>query len=164
VFIFLQLSCKEKEPIVNFEKEVFKQVFLNVVDSTYQDGRIYFKFPDGTDIETRKALLVKDTSKLVFAIDEEYGIDLKNYNNHKFVFKNISEFPQKNKYDMWETKYKFGFAGAFYFYPIQFNSKESGIIKVSYGCGTRCGADYEVSIKKINNKWIVDKVIQTGSI
>ncbi len=149
---------------MNYEKEVFKQVFLNVVDSTYQDGRIYFKFPDGTDLETRKALLVKDTSKLVFAIHEEYGIDLKSYNNHKFVFKNFSEFPQKNKYEMWETKYKFGFAGALYFYPIQFNSKESGIIKVSYGCGTKCGADYEVSIKRINNKWIVDKVIQTGSI
>lgn len=170
LLMFFLFSCQKKEAqknvISNFDDEVFEEIFIATVDSTYQDGRLYLKFPDTTSIETRKELLEKDAARIVLAIDvEKYKINLKKYNNNKFEFKNISEFPRSNKYEMWETKYNFEFAGALYFYPIKFNStKEKGTLKVLYGCGTRCGANYEVLIKKENGKWKIERVEQTGAI
>ncbi|WP_367771592.1 hypothetical protein AB3G33_16185 [Flavobacterium sp. WC2421] len=167
---FFFFSCKKKEVqkknFYDFESEVFSEVFTEIVDSTYQDGRLYFKFPDLISIEARKVLLEKDTTRIVLAIDiEKYKLDLKKYNNRKFEFKSISEFPRNTNDEIWETKYDFEFAGALYFYPIKFNStKEKGTLKVLYGCGTKCGANYEVSIEKENGKWKLEKVEQTGSI
>lgn len=160
--LFLLVYCKKDPKIVlESENKIFETVFLNIVDSTYKEGRLYLKdFPNGTAIETRIAELKKDTSKLVFAIDiEKYKIDLKKYNNKKFTFKDISEFPRGNRYEIWETKYDFEFAGALYFSTIKFDKqRKNGILKVSYGCGTKCGWGYQVFIKKNGQNWFVEKV------
>jgi hypothetical protein len=80
ILIFIPLyNCGQKENVstikktdtnLNFEKKVFDEVFLEIVDSTHKDGRVYLTFLPGMDFEKRKAKFEKDTCKLVFAITD----------------------------------------------------------------------------------------------
>lgn len=80
ILIFIPLyNCGQKENAstikktdtrLNFEKKVFDEVFLEVVDSTHKDGRVYLTWLPGMDFEKRKAKFEKDTCNLVFAIGD----------------------------------------------------------------------------------------------
>ena len=185
---------KEPDSYLNFEKKVFKEVFVEIVDSTHKDGRVYLQELPGMDFEKRKAKFEKDTNKLVFAIFdftwpiwkenkkeiinhynnsefayddskdiEKFKIDLHEFPNSKYIFKYNSKFPKGDKYKIWETKYDFEFAGALVFSRIQFTKNfEKGALAVSYACGTKCGWNYLVFIKKKNQKWIVEEVKVTS--
>ena len=49
------------------------------------------------------------------------------------------------------------------FSRIQFTKNfQKGVLAVSYGCGTKCGWDYLVFIRKENKKWIVEEVKVTS--
>ena len=92
---------------------------------------------------------------------EKYKLDLASQTNHKFLFKYISELPRDIEFKNWENKYK-KFAGSLMFSRIQFdNKKENGVLSIGYYCGGKCGVGYLVFIKKINDNWVIDKVVDT---
>ncbi len=168
ILILLLISCKKKISYIEFEQNVFDEVFLKIVDSTYKDKRLYTFFPNrdqsdnDPDFLIQRKMLENDTIGLVIAVSNERKIDLKKFKNRKFVFKNISEITEVNpEYEKWSEKYP-KFAGAMSFSKIRFDDTyQSGEIMVSYSCGGKCGLGYNVFIKKVNQKWIVDKVEQT---
>lgn len=90
--------------------------------------------------------------------ETEYILDFKNIKLHnKFEIKNVSEFP-KERGAIWKTKYNFLFSGVVYFSRIQFDKpKKFGILDAGFYCGRLCGKGYRIFIKKVNNKWIIDK-------
>ncbi len=46
---------------------------------------------------------------------------------------------------------------------IYFNSEQNyGFLIVSFGCGKLCGCDYRFFIKKIADKWVIDKIDDLG--
>jgi len=88
----------------------------------------------------------------------EYDFDFKKIKiKNKFVLKNISEFP-KERGEIWKTKYNFIFSGVVFFTRIQFDKdKKFGILDGGFVCGRLCGQGSRIYIKKINNKWVIDK-------
>ena len=214
IFALLFSSCQKKMTEVDFEQNVFNQVFLKLVDSTYKDKRLYTFFPpspkpifdkygnwikDDTtgqhkkniEFEAKRNILKKDTLGLVIAINKirhfasehyeqfipyyfptfKYHISKEQFQNEiaiesfkssKFSFKYLSELPEVEDYENWSVKYS-KFAGALYFSIIKFDDKkENGILSVEYACGGKCGLTYLVRIKKKNNHWLIDKVVQIG--
>lgn len=187
ILVFMFFGCEKKVSALQFEQDVFDEIFLKVVDSTYKDKRLYTLFPkQGKDIyengkwigkdtigqhqrdldcELKKIALQKDTLHLILAIGNEglinNGTNLIKYRSNKFTFKHFSELPKVDEYHNWEIKYP-KFAGVMFFSRIKFDDKkESGTLSVSYSCGGKCGVGYSVSIRKIKDKWIIDKVEQT---
>jgi hypothetical protein len=188
ILTFIFLGCEKKVSESEFEQNVFDEVFIKIVDSTYIDKRLYTCFPEqgkpiydkngkwiGLDsigqkqrdleCEIKRTALKKDTLNLVIAIGNEGIINsqtnIEKYNNKKFIFKHFTELPKVEEYKNWESKYP-KFAGAMSFSHIKFDAKkESGILDVSYSCGGKCGLGYSVVIKKIKNKWIIAKIEET---
>ncbi|MRX68471.1 hypothetical protein SAMN06265349_101513 [Flavobacterium resistens] len=95
--------------------------------------------------------------------DSTYTIDYKNIPlKGKFEIRNISEFP-KDRYEFWRKKYDFIFAGAVYFTRIQFDKERKyGVLDGGFSCGRHCGIGVRIYIKKINDKWIIDKIDNTS--
>lgn len=89
----------------------------------------------------------------------EYDFDFKKIKiKNKFVLKNISEFP-KGKGEIWKAKYNFIFSGVVFFTRIQFDKdKKFGILDGGFACGRLCGQGSRIYIKKVNNKWVIDKI------
>ena len=94
--------------------------------------------------------------------ETEYIFDFKNIKlNNKFELRNISQFP-KERGLIWVAKYDFVFSGAVFFSRIQFDKdKKFGILDGGFACGGLCGQGYRIYIKKVNNKWIIDKIENT---
>lgn len=94
--------------------------------------------------------------------ESEYTLDFKNIKlNSKFELKNISEFP-KERGVIWDTKYNFLFSGVVMFSRIQFDTQKTfGILNAGFGCGRLCGQGFRIYIKKLNNKWLIDKIEPT---
>ena len=92
-------------------------------------------------------------------MDVEYIFDFKNIKlNNKFKLKNLSEFP-KERGAIWNTKYNFVFSGVLDFSRIQFDKdKRFGVLDAGFGCGSKFGQGFRIYIKKINNKWVIDKI------
>jgi hypothetical protein len=91
--------------------------------------------------------------------ESEYIFDFKNIKlNSKFELRNISQFP-KERDAIWETKYDFVFSGVVFFSRIQFDKdKKFGVLNGGFACGRRCGQGSRIYIKKVNNKWLIDKI------
>lgn len=92
-------------------------------------------------------------------LDVEYIFDFKNIKlNNKFKLKNLSEFP-KERGKIWNTKYNFVFSGVLDFSRIQFDKdKRFGVLDAGFGCGSKFGQGSRIYIKKVNNKWVIDKI------
>ena len=92
-------------------------------------------------------------------MDVEYIFDFKNIKlNNKFKLKNLSEFP-KERGAIWNTKYNFVFSGVLDFSRIQFDKdKRFGVLDAGFGCGSKFGQGFRIYIKKINKKWLIDKI------
>tara|TARA_R110000868_G_scaffold7379_1_gene40222 strand:- start:191 stop:793 length:603 start_codon:yes stop_codon:yes gene_type:complete len=189
IIIVLLFSCEKKITAEEFEQNILNEIFIRIVDSTYKDKRLYTCFPErgkniynkngnwigqdttgqkrrDMDCELKKIALKKDTLNLIIAVGNNGLIndktDLKKFNSQKFIFRHLSELPEVEDYANWETKYS-KFAGAMFFSNIKFDhKKETGTLSVGYSCGGKCGLSYIVYIIKVNNKWIVTKVEQTG--
>ena len=108
VFLFLTLiGCKNTEPdkvmsANEFEQNVFKQVFINIVDSTYTDKRIYTRIPTKAEANNPKFIaetdsIKKDTLDLIVAVDRRFG-DVEKLNTKKFIFKDFKELPNIENY------------------------------------------------------------------
>jgi len=80
--------------------------------------------------------------------------------NNKFKIKNISEFPKPDNFNLiYELKYDFVFSGILYLSRIQFDKqKQSGILEGGFSFCGRCGRGFNIFIKKVNNKWVIDKI------
>lgn len=170
LFILTLIGCKKTETeknisAIEFEQNVFKQVFINIVDSTYTDKRIYTRIP--TKVQEKNPAFVaeteaiqKDSLNLIIAIDERYD-DIKKLTTKKFIFKNFKELPIVENYTNWTKKYK-KFIGVMSFTKITFDkAKENGYLEVFYYCGSKCGLGYKVFITNKNGKWKVVKAENT---
>ncbi|MGY4384888.1 hypothetical protein ACVWYN_001922 [Pedobacter sp. UYP24] len=188
IVVSIFLSCEKKITDEQFEQRVLSEIFVRVVDSTYKDKRVYASFPErGEDIynkngkwvgrdtigqhkrdidyEIKIEALKKDTLNLIIAIGKggliNDKIDLQNYNSRKFIFRHLSELPPAPDYKSWTVKHP-KFAGVLVFSKIKFDvRKQYGTLEVSYYCGERCGLGYVVTIKRIDDKWVVSKVEDT---
>lgn len=188
VVVFAFISCEKKITDEQFEQNVLSEIFLQVVDSTDVDNRLYTSIPEmGEDMydkngkwigreligqhkkdikqEIEIAAIKKDTFNLIIAVGNGGLINdktkLQRYNSRKFIFKHLSDLPPDIDLQNWSSKYP-KFAGVLVFSTIKFDrSKENGTLEVSYYCGGKCGLGYRVSIKKVDHKWIISKVEDT---
>ena len=90
-------------------------------------------------------------------------LDLSEIENRKrFILKYTSEFPEGFK--IWEREnYNFLFSGTLRMSRIYFDKeKRVGLIYCSYACGRLCGEEVIICIRKINDKWAIDKTILLG--
>lgn len=89
----------------------------------------------------------------------EYFLDLGDIKlNNKFKLKNLSDFP-KERDSIWQAKYDFNFSGIVYFSRIEFDKqKRFGILDGGFVCGRHFGQGFRIYIKKVESKWIIDKV------
>lgn len=80
--------------------------------------------------------------------------------NNKFKIKNISEFPKTDNFNLlYELKYDFVFSGILYLSRIQFDmQKQFGTLEGSFSFCGRCGRGFNIFIKKVNSKWVIDKI------
>jgi len=167
ILILLFVSCQKRISYAEFEQNVFDEIFLKTVNSTYKDKRLYTFLPspekgfDDPEFLKKRKILENDTIGLVIAIDNKRPIDFEKFKSRKFIFKHLSEIPKDEEYKMWSERYP-KFAGSMSFSKIHFDDKkENGELYVSYTCGGKCGIGYKVLIKKENQKWIISKVERT---
>ncbi len=178
LLVFFFLCQKQNE---NIEKKVLNDIFLDTVDSTLIDRRIYLGFDySKKQIDSIK----KDPSKRIIAISENltriYGDDLKEipqnykikcdstwkiqpekFNSTTYIFKKINELPFDNSFENWNNKYK-TFSGVLSFSQIYFDDNlQNGIFAVTYSCSVRCAVGYLVYITKDYNKWKIKEVRKT---
>jgi hypothetical protein len=156
ILFFVIVSCNKKASEIETEQQVFDQVFLEVVNKTYIDKRLYTHIPRKGEENDSAFLAVerelkKDTTELVVAIDKTREINLGKFTNRKFIFKDYTELPKKIELENWSEKYK-KFIGVMSFSKIKFDAKkENGTLEVSYDCGGKCGLGYKATQKLIKN-------------
>ena len=94
---------------------------------------------------------------------QSYPLNLSEIENRKrFILKHSSEFPEGFK--IWEREnYNFLFSGILRMSRIYFNKEKLvGVFYCSYACGRLCGEEAIICIRKINDKWIIEKNILLG--
>ena len=195
IFIFLLISiflsgCEKKISDAEFEQNVFDEVFIKVVDSTFTDQRLYTYFPEqgkllynekgkwiGRDTtgqyqrdlvhERKRAILAVDTLNVIIAVSDggliRPNTNLEKYNTQKYIFKHLMD-PEDRLLEYKNLKEKYEkFGGAMAFSNIKFDKKhETGTLSVFYSCGGKCGLGYTVFIKLINKRWMVIKAENTS--
>lgn len=96
-------------------------------------------------------------------LTQSYPLNLSEIENRKrFILKYTSEFPKGFK--IWEREnYNFLFSGTLRMSRIYFDKeKRVGLFYCSYACGRLCGEEAIICIRKINDKWTIDKKILLG--
>jgi hypothetical protein len=79
----------------------------------------------------------------------------------RFRLKYSSEFPKG--VDIWKQNYDFLFSGILRVSRIYFDKeKQVGLFYSSYECGRLCGEEAIVCIRKVSNKWYIEKGISIG--
>jgi hypothetical protein len=88
----------------------------------------------------------------------EYSVDHKRFSSIKHLkVKYIPKFKMDER--VWDNKSVYSLWGAVSFSRIQFDTeKKYGILTSVVICGGLCGHGYRIFIKKVKNKWIIDKV------
>ena len=83
-------------------------------------------------------------------------------NRERITLKYYSEFPKESK--IWEREnYDFPFSGILEISRIYFDTKKQfGLFYSSYICGKLCGEEAIICIRKVNNKWTIEKKILLG--
>lgn len=89
----------------------------------------------------------------------EYKFDRKKLNAYEiFYLHYVSKMPRKNDVKIY-NQCCYSVIGIIILSRIQFDSeKKYGVLTAGIECGAMCGYGYRIYIKKVNNKWIVDKV------
>jgi hypothetical protein len=155
------IKWDESKMIADYEKrkaELEKDttiLVIAIVDSTYR-----------IDKRAKKELIdfYKDFAIELdtISIEKPYKINLTDLKHaDKFKLKYRSELPATSK--VWKGDYDFHLSGITGFSRIQFDkSKNYGVLKSGFGCGSLCGFSALVFIRKEKGKWIIDKVMVTG--
>jgi len=163
--ILIFISCKTKISNDEFEKRVFNEVFVNIVDSAYIDDRFYDNILTIDELKVPQFIteivnIENDSLDLIIAMEERFS-DVSNIKSKKFIFKDINELPKDIELHSWKKKYK-KFIGAMSFSKITFDeSKNNGEIEVSFRCGGKCGQGYKFYLKKENGNWKVVRKDET---
>ncbi|UWY27886.1 hypothetical protein N4T20_19460 [Flavobacterium sp. TR2] len=125
------------DPIIKYSREDLKEYLKK-----------YFK--------NTKAFVPKEK------VYNEYNFDFAKIKlNNRFELRNRNQFP-KERGKIWETKYNFNFSGTVFFTRIQFDqNKKLGVLNGGFVCGRLCGQGFRIYIKKMNEKWIIDKIEET---
>jgi hypothetical protein len=89
----------------------------------------------------------------------EYKIDRKRIDSYTiFKLRYLSLIPRKGE-RLYYNEFGYSIRGILYFSRIQFDSeKKYGVLIAGINCGDGCEKGFRVYIKKIKNKWIVDKI------
>jgi len=136
------------------EKDTTKLV-IAIVDSTYQINERAKR--ELTDFY-KEYVIKLDTVN----IEKSYKINISDLkHNQKFKLKYRSELPKNS--NVWKRDSDFHLSGITGFSRIQFDqTKNYGVLVSGFGCGKLCGFSGLVFIRKINGKWIIDKVKVTA--
>ncbi|WP_149304993.1 hypothetical protein [Pareuzebyella sediminis] len=136
------------------EKDTTKLV-IAIVDSTYQIN------------ERAKKELIDFYSDFAIELDtanieQSYKINISELKHaDKFKLKYRSVLPATSK--VWKGDYDFHLSGITGFSRIQFDqTKNYGVMISGFGCGRLCGFSGLVFIRKLNGKWIIDKIKVTA--
>ena len=184
------LSCRTNR-VDSYEMKVFNEIFDNLVEEmgaldrfeippppipffdnnnpmAYDTVRYEQKI---TEIE-RENMKMKDTTFVIAVFDTLFTCDNLNL-DVEYIGKqlvepdyiealNSSEFPEGFK--IWEREnYNFLFSGILRMSRIYFNKEKLvGVFYCSYACGRLCGEEAIICIRKINDKWIIEKNILLG--
>lgn len=141
----------------NWEKEIAKikndtsKIVLGfnpIIETIEEDNRNKLKQHFGENV-------IDDSSQIM---TENYRINFeKIILNQNFKLIDRSKFPNRDA--IWKTKYNFIFSGVFSVSRIQFDKeKKYGVLSAGFVCGPHCGEGFRIFIKKVNDKWIIDKV------
>ncbi|PIF31231.1 hypothetical protein CLU81_1716 [Flavobacterium sp. 9] len=205
LFITLIASCNNKEKDLQFEKEVFYEVYPALIDSVWVNAvRNYVppappgidpseyklnrrnesnkrfnkelaefkqkKFP--VDLVFFDELAVRDNSKelqehfkdAVISKDNvtdtlDFKLDRKKLDAYTaFHLKYVSRIPRGNDRKFY-NECCYSVRGIVILSRIQFDDeKKYGVLTAEIECGGLCGYGYLIYIKKVNDKWVVDKI------
>jgi hypothetical protein len=104
----------------------------------------------------------KDAIILEYHIPDtlEYKIDKRKFDAYKaFRLKYLPRIPQQGKDRLYYNELRYQIRGIFSLTRIQFDTeKKYGILTAGIDCGTMCGHGYRIYIKKVKDKWVVDKI------
>ena len=127
--------------------------FNPVIDYSSEDLTEYLQ----THFKNVKPFIPKEK------VYNEFILDFKKIKlNNKFELRHINQFP-KERGMIWLAKYNFNFSGSVSFTRIQFDqTKKFGVLNGYFGCGGRCGKSFRIYIKKVDEKWVIDYVEETG--
>ena len=89
----------------------------------------------------------------------EYKFDRKKLDAYKaFHLKYVLKIPKENERKLYD-ECCYSIRGIFILSRIQFDSeKRYGVLTAAIDCGSMCNYGYHIYIKKIKNKWVVDKI------
>jgi len=146
---------KKLKEIYNKELNVIKKdsakIFVVIIDKI-------LKTNPNSKIELQRHFknAILDTNSSIDTL--EYSINQKDISSIKNLkVKFISKFKINER--VWENNYRYSIYGVVDFSRIQFDTeKKYGILTSSVICGGLCGTGFRIFIKKIKNKWIVEKV------
>ena len=198
-------SCNNKEKDLQFEKEVFYEVYPALIDSVWVNAVLTYvppappgidpseyklnrrnesnkrfnkelaefkqkKFP--VDLVFFDEVIIRDHSKelqehfkdAVISKDNvtdtlEYKLDKKKLDAYTaFHLKYVSRIPRGND-RIFYNECCYSVRGIIILSRIQFDDeKKYGVLTAGIECGGMCGYGYLIYIKKVNNKWVVDKI------
>ncbi|RZK02799.1 MAG: hypothetical protein EOO46_18310 [Flavobacterium sp.] len=78
----------------------------------------------------------------------------------KYKLKYLSQF--KGYTELFDLEYEYEIGGILSFSKIYFDKeRKHGILSGSYLCGGKFGRGYNIYLKKINDKWVIQKIIPT---
>jgi|GEM_PF-637353 len=205
LFITLIASCNNKEKDLQFEKEVFYEVYPALIDSVWVNAVLTYvppappgidpseyklnrrnesnkrfnkelaefkqkKFP--VDLVFFDELAVRDNSKelqkhfkdAVISQDNvtdtlDFKLDRKKLDAYTaFHLKYVSRIPRGNDRKFY-NECCYSVRGIVILSRIQFDDeKKYGVLTAGIECGAMCGYGYLIYIKKVNDKWVVDKI------
>jgi len=212
-FIILISSCKKTSDL-EFEKEVFYELYPSLVDSTWVENQIGFTPPPPPHLDENGKLmeyqplnktqlrkdysvtladLKKNSFKISIIINDRieeiklnkkelqkhfkdailndnstsdsisYLIDQQKINTIKSIQSRfVSNYRMAIESRVWDSIKRFGINGVVSFSRIQFDKNNKyGMLTSSIICGGLCGNGYTIYIKKVHNKWIIDKIEHT---
>jgi hypothetical protein len=159
-----EISDSEKAERIK-KSEALRNMILNDTSSIFLAFNPEIKLPKG--LGKHDPFIIEEFKKYLKG-KKQASIQPKNYSidisqiklDRKFKLTHDSIFPKD--YTVWKKKYDFVFSGFFGVSRIIFDeNKTLGILETWYTCESRCGYGHLVFLKKINNKWIIDKVQMT---
>ncbi len=191
ILTILLISCSQREITLEEENQIFENVLISLLDSIqysvlpppyndsikkiYENDKMLIIINDSTNIlPSEDQLSFKKYYKNIslnidssYATKTKYGIiKIKNLNSHKLSFKLSSkkfDFIFSSEIENLKDKDIF-FCGELELSNIKLdNSKKFGLFSVSYSCceDNKCGSGWTIYLKKINEKWKIDKIIPT---
>lgn len=120
----------------------------------------YSKLKNSQFIET---LEFKPSFKLDLSkIDMPDGYKIKYKSEYSESIEEL-KFKEWKKYPNKEDRHLHQFSGMLYLYQVYFNKDQTyGFLNVGFNCGKLCGCSYQIFVKKVKDKWVIDDIDNLG--